>query len=136
MAQLQNVVPGVVEKEKRDISRKPLLTEPQMTALLCILPALLLFLLFVIYPITQSARYSLFDWNGLGPLTNFVNLDNYKRLVNDPVFWQALGNNLFLVVWSLLSQIPLAVFLAILLTRPLRGTVIFRTLFFCAVRPV
>jgi raffinose/stachyose/melibiose transport system permease protein len=130
MAQLQNIVPGVAQKAKRDTPRKPLLTEPQITALLCILPALLLFLLFVIYPIYQSARYSLFEWNGLGPLTNYIELKNYDRLLHDPVFWGALGNNLFIVVWSLLTQIPVAVFLAILLTRPLKGTVIFRTLFF------
>lgn len=131
MAQLQDIAPGVIQKAKRTSSpRKPFLTEPQMTALLCILPALLLFLLFVVYPITQSARYSLFEWNGLGPLTNFVELKNYERLVNDPVFWKALGNNLFLVVWSLLTQIPLAIFLAILLTRPLKFTTVFRTLYF------
>ena len=115
MAQLQDIAPGVLPKVKRSLSsRKPFLTEPQITALLCILPALLLFFIFVIYPIVQSARYSLYEWNGLGPLTNFVDLKNYQRLLDDPVFWKALGNNLFLVVWSLLTQIPLAIFLAMM----------------------
>src|SRR5687767_5220082 len=99
MAQLQDVAPGILRKAKRsDTPRKPFLTEPQLTALMCILPALLLFFIFVVFPITQSARYSLYEWNGLGPLTNFVELKNYQRLFDDPVFWKALGNNLFLVV--------------------------------------
>ena len=34
--------------------------------------------MFVLYPIVQSPRYSLYDWNGLEPLDNFVGLDNFR----------------------------------------------------------
>jgi raffinose/stachyose/melibiose transport system permease protein len=106
------------------------LTEVQRTAILFLLPALVIFLVFVVYPVIQSARYSLYNWNGIGPLTDFIGLQNYQTLVNDPVFWKALRNNVIVVVWSLVTQIPLAIGLAILLTRSLAGSAFFRTLYF------
>jgi raffinose/stachyose/melibiose transport system permease protein len=57
-------------------------------------------------------------------------LQNYQRLFNDPIFGRALLNNIVVVVWSLATQIPLAIGLAILLTGNLRGSVFFRTLYF------
>src|SRR5258708_22912988 len=98
------IAPGVRRAVK---PRKRVLKEPQVVAMLFILPAFLVFLIFVIWPIIQSARYSVFQWNGLGPLVNFVGLDNYDTVIHDPVFWKALGNNVALVVWSLLTQVPL-----------------------------
>ena len=105
-------------------------TEQQITTIVFLLPALCIFGAFVVFPIIQSGRYSLYDWNGLGPLEKFIGLDNYRRMVNDPVFWRALGNNVTVVVWSLLTQIPLAIGLAILLTDRIRGQAFFRTLYF------
>src|SRR5437016_2358316 len=130
MAQVDNLSLGTTyEVQRATKPRKPLLTEPQLTAILFILPALLIFLIFVIWPIIQSAHYSVFKWNGLGPLINYVGLNNYSDVLNDPIFWKALGNNISLVVWSLVTQVPLAIFLAILLTSKLKGTGIFRTLY-------
>lgn len=104
--------------------------ETWLTRVLFLLPALLVFGAFVIIPIIQSARYSLYIWNGLGPLENFVGLDNYRRMLNDPIFWRALRNNILVVIWSLITQIPLAIGLAILLTGKLKGSTFFRTLYF------
>ncbi len=44
---------------------------------LYVAPALLLYAGFVLVPMATAAYYSLFSWNGLGPLTNFVGLGNY-----------------------------------------------------------
>jgi len=104
--------------------------EPQITAYLFLLPALIIFLIFVIYPIFQSARFSLYEWNGLGPLEDYVGIQNYERIVSDQIFWTALKNNVFVVLWSCLTQIPLAIFLAILLTGKAVGKSFFRTLYF------
>ena len=49
--------------------------------------------LFVLYPIVQSTRYSLYDWNGLEPLDDFVGLDNFRRAFDDPVFRGAMRHN-------------------------------------------
>ena len=42
--------------------------------------------LFVLIPIVQAAHYSLYKWNGLTPLTDFVGLANYQRALSDPMF--------------------------------------------------
>ncbi len=95
-----------------------------------LLPALALYALFVLYPIVQSARYSLYDWNGLEPLTEFVGLDNFRKAFDDPVFRGAIRHNGILIVLSLLLQIPFALALAVMLNQKLRGRAVMRTLFF------
>ena len=93
-------------------------------------PALIVFLGFVILPVVLAAFYSLYNWNGLGPLERFIGIDNYVRALNDPVFIRAIGNNFTIVVLSLLVQGPLAIGVALLLNRKLRGRVVFRALIF------
>jgi raffinose/stachyose/melibiose transport system permease protein len=95
-----------------------------------LLPAMLLYGLFVLYPIVQSARYSLYDWNGLEPLTDFVGLDNFRDAFGDPIFREALRHNAILIALSLLIQIPFALGLAVMLNQKMRGRAVLRTLFF------
>ena len=75
----------------------------------------------MLIPIVQAARYSLYDWNGLEPLTDFVGLDNYQPRVRADVFRRRLAHNVIIVVLSLLIQIPFALGLALLLNRRSRG---------------
>jgi len=93
-------------------------------------PALLVYVVFVLLPIGFALYYSVFKWNGLEPLTNFVGLKNYQRAFTDPVFLRAMQHNLFFVVASILVQLPIALGLALLLNRPIRGRAVFRTLVF------
>jgi raffinose/stachyose/melibiose transport system permease protein len=95
-----------------------------------LLPALSLYALFVLYPIFQSARYSLYDWNGLEPLTEFIGLDNFREAFGDPVFRGAMKHNGIIIALSLLLQIPFALGLAVMLNQKLRGRAVMRTLFF------
>ncbi len=104
--------------------------ERTRTALLFLLPGAAIYGVFVLWPISQSLVYSFFRWNGLTPLTDFVGLDNYQKLVSDPVIWKALGNNVLVIVWSLLTQLPLGLGLAILVTGKLKGTNFFRMIYF------
>jgi raffinose/stachyose/melibiose transport system permease protein len=101
-----------------------------LTVGLFLLPALFVYGLFVLVPIAQAAVYSLFDWNGLTPLTDFVGLDNYTRALNDPVFRTAAWHNVVIIVLSLTLQIPFALWLALQLNRRFRGRVLLRVLFF------
>jgi len=101
-----------------------------LTIILFLLPALALFLLFVIYPIFQSIYYSLFDWKGLGPAEEFIGLDNFKSILGDQVFIIALRNAALLIVFSLLIQLPLSLVLAVMVGRDLPGRVFFRAVFF------
>jgi raffinose/stachyose/melibiose transport system permease protein len=95
-----------------------------------LLPALLLYALFVIYPISQSIRYSFYDWNGLEPLTQWVGLENFTDAFSDPLFLEAIRHNFIIIALSLLLQIPFALAMALLLSRNLIGRGIFRVMFF------
>ena len=82
------------------------------------------------FPIVQSTRYSLYDWNGLESLDDFVGLDNFKRAFDDELFRDALRHNGIIVVLSLAIQIPISLGLALLLNSRIRGRALLRTLFF------
>ena len=86
--------------------------------------------MFVLYPIVQSMRYSLYDWNGLEPLEDFIGLDNFRRAFSDAPFRDAIKHNGIIVVLSLLIQVPAALGLALLLNSRIRGRAVLRTLFF------
>jgi raffinose/stachyose/melibiose transport system permease protein len=115
---------------KDAVHRKKYWNEARVTAAIFLLPGLAIFTVFVLIPIVLSARYSLFDWNGITPLTDFIGFGNYAKMLSDPFFWGSLSNNVFVVIWSLTTQIPTAIFLAIILTGKLKGAAFFRTLYF------
>jgi raffinose/stachyose/melibiose transport system permease protein len=111
-------------------NRSPRRRQDYVTIGLFLLPAFVLFLIFLIYPIFSSVYYSLFNWNGIGPAVKFVGLDNFKQILSDPVFLKAAGNALLIVVLSLAVQLPLALALAIMVGRDLPGRAFFRMIFF------
>ncbi|HLV04288.1 sugar ABC transporter permease [uncultured Georgenia sp.] len=93
-------------------------------------PAVVVFLSFVIFPVLMAAYYGFFRWNGFGPATEFVGLENYRIILQDPIFHDALRHNLFIVVMSLVIQGPAAVAIALLLNRRIRGRSVVRVLIF------
>ena len=95
-----------------------------------LLPALVLYGLFVLLPVIQAARFSLFKWNGLGQLTDFIGLKNYVTALSSPIFITSVSNNLLIIVLSLGIQIPFSLALAVLLNRRFPGRAVFRLLFF------
>lgn len=98
---------------------------------LFIFPGMMIFALFLLIPIGQSAVFSLYEWNGFGPLTNFVGTGNFERLFNHSIFTSALRHSFILMACSVLIQLPLALGLALLVGRgELRGKRIFRTILF------
>lgn len=93
-------------------------------------PALLLYGVLVLVPIAQAAYYSLYRWNGLKPLTDFVGLGNYAKVLADPVFVGAVSHNVLVILLSLTIQIPFALALAIALNGRFRGRSLLRLVFF------
>ena len=81
-----------------------------VTIILFLLPALALYLLFVLFPVVQAAHYSLYKWNGLQPLTDFVGLKNYVTALSSDTFITAVSHNLLIIVLSLALQIPFSLF--------------------------
>jgi raffinose/stachyose/melibiose transport system permease protein len=96
---------------------------------LLLLPALVLFIGFVLVPMIVAIYYSFYKWNGFGPM-NMVGLANYRRALSDPVFQHAIGHNLIIAGLSLVLQLPLSIALALLLNRRLRGRAFLRLVVF------
>lgn len=93
-------------------------------------PALLLFTIFVIMPMGEAAWYSLYRWDGYGLPEQFVGLRNFEVLFGNGAFLTALKNNFLIIVVSLLLQIPLAIWLAMMLANRIKGVIVFRLIFF------
>jgi len=93
-------------------------------------PALVVFLAFVVFPIVMAAYYGFFSWQGFGPPTDFVGFRNYLTIFQDAAFLDALRHNATIVVLSLVLQGPVAIGLALLLNRKLRGQSLIRVLIF------
>ncbi|MDR1711773.1 MAG: sugar ABC transporter permease [Propionibacteriaceae bacterium] len=93
-------------------------------------PAVLIFVSFVIFPVVMALRYGLYKWKGFGEPTDFVGLQNYVIILQDPLFHQALLHNGMIVVLSLLMQGPIALLLALLINRKLRFRSVIRVLLF------
>jgi multiple sugar transport system permease protein len=91
-------------------------------------PALILFSIFVLWPIASSIALSFHSWDGIGDRV-FVGLDNYRELATDPVFRTAFLNSLIWVVGFLIAPV-LGLGLALLLTQPVAGVRLWRSLFF------
>lgn len=107
------------------------LSNGRVTAALILLPpALILFSLFVMLPLGESAYYSFFNWNGYGTPTEFVGLENFERIAGHSIFHTAVGNTLKIVAVSLLLQMPLALLLALLIYRKTPTNAVFRLIFF------
>lgn len=94
-----------------------------------LLPALLFYTVFVLYPIVRSFFYGFYDWNGLSQPV-YIGLNNFKEIFSDQVFWVSFKNNIFVVVASIFGQIPLGLIIAIVLSRKLKGAGFFRSAFF------
>jgi raffinose/stachyose/melibiose transport system permease protein len=120
----QPSAPAVTPRAKR--SR--LCTRLELTLLLG--PALLLFTGFVLVPIGIAAFYSVFNWNGFGPLDKFVGFKNYSDAFGGTVFQSAIVHNLIIAGLSILVQLPLSIGLSLLLNRKLRGRAVLRALVF------
>lgn len=100
----------------------------QLTPWLFLAPALVLFAIFVGYPIVQSLTLSFYEWDGLGPKV-WVGWSNYRELWQDERFWVSLKNNFFWLVGFMLA--PLAgLLLALFLNQRMRGMKAIRSLFF------
>lgn len=95
-----------------------------------VLPGLLLFLFAILFPIILSAYYGFTDYSGMGKAT-FIGLENYKKIIQDKVFWRAMENSLLLAVGFICIQHPLAMITAAVLDKlGGRGEGFFRCVYF------
>ena len=94
-----------------------------------LLPNLLGFLVFTFLPVVVGLVLSLTNYDGFGQM-EFTGLKNFTRLFQDDYFYTALKNNIYYTVLSVSLTLIIALALAVLLQQKLKGSEIFKTIFF------
>jgi multiple sugar transport system permease protein len=103
-------------------------------AYLFILPQLLFFIFFTIYPIIMSYIYAFYEWSGIGPLNRYIGIDNFEKLIHEEKFWNAFRNSLIFMTAKTVILMPLTLLMALILNQALfKGKVIYRTIYFLPV---
>ena len=96
-----------------------------------ILPALLIFGIFYIYPFYKVFLLGLYDWDGITPHMNFVGLQNFKEILfEDKIWWQAFYHAGYITFIALVFQNALALALAWCCAKDIRAGNIYRVIFY------
>ncbi|MBN1312703.1 MAG: sugar ABC transporter permease [Anaerolineae bacterium] len=98
------------------------------SAYLYMLPFLILFTLFYVYPIFQGLYISLTSWDLITP-QKYIGFQNYTNLLSDKQFWTTLRNTAYFTALNVPLAILVPLGLALLVNAPIRGQGIFRTVF-------
>ncbi|GAA4673236.1 sugar ABC transporter permease [Nocardioides nanhaiensis] len=89
-------------------------------------PFFLLFAVVGLFPLVYTAYVSLFDWNLIGGQGEFVGLENFRTVLENPYFLKSLVNTISIFLLSSVPQVVIAVCLAALLDTQLRGRTLWR----------
>ncbi|GGP25317.1 carbohydrate ABC transporter permease [Silvimonas amylolytica] len=106
----------------------PLAQRRKRTALLFLLPAMVIFAVYVIYPILSSFCLSFYNWDGVTD-KSWVGFANYNELFHNPVFFTALKNNVLWLVLLMLAP-PIGLAFALYLNQSVWGMRLVKSLFF------
>lgn len=99
-----------------------------------LLPTVVLFGMYTIWPIVSGLYYSLLDWNGLGAERPFIGLANYREAFGDPLFWKSLGVTLLIIAVTVPLRVALSLLVALVLNNQrLPLAKLFRTALFVPV---
>lgn len=101
----------------------------RLPLILFLTPALVLVILFFVFPMFYVAFLSLTKWNGLGSPV-FNGLANYVTIFKDKVFLRSILNNIIWAGTASLIQVPLSMIMAIILSHKIKGWRFFRTVYF------
>ncbi len=93
-------------------------------------PALLIYIIIIVFPGIYSVVLSLFEWNGVAE-KRFVGLANYVKLfTNDDIFRIALKNNVIWIVLTVCITVVLALILALVLNGKFTGRIVYRSIYY------
>jgi raffinose/stachyose/melibiose transport system permease protein len=99
------------------------------TYVLFLLPVLILYVLFFIYPMISAFEKGFTKWNGIGS-PHFNGIDNFKKALSDVSFWNSVKNNGFFIGFSIFVQVPIIVFFSILISNVRRLQGLYKTAVF------
>ena len=93
-------------------------------------PSFIILAVFTYFPVAYALGLSFFKWRIMRGEPTFNGLTNYELLLTSEDFWQAVGNTIYFAVGAIPTGMAFALFIALLLNRPLRARTIYRTAFF------
>lgn len=106
----------------------------QMMCYVFLIPAIILYAMFQAYPIFSSIFYSTLNWSGLTNQATFIGINNFKELLKDKYFFNAVGNSFLYMILAVPIQLTLSLVLAYILDSVIKRFVtFFRTVFFLPV---
>ncbi|HLZ60808.1 MAG TPA: sugar ABC transporter permease [Ktedonosporobacter sp.] len=127
-------LPSEASRKPGDPAHKPSLWQQiyaNRWSYIYIAPMVVLVLAFTIYPIFASLGYTLYQWNGIGDPSMFVGLDNFRRAMTDPIFWESFQHTFLYTLVQVPVQLALALVLALVLNNPkLRFSTFYRSIYF------
>ena len=91
---------------------------------------LALYSLIVIWPLLDSFRYSVTNWNGFSPDYKFIGVANFAKIFSDPLFANAIKNTALWMLAAVIIPTGLGLALALLLNQRMAGSGFFKTLFY------
>jgi multiple sugar transport system permease protein len=100
-----------------------------LQALLFLLPFLILYLTFTIFPIFKGLQMSLYKWTLIRKM-DFLGLGNYNTLIKDPKFWESVWNTTYFVILSTPTMLILALVLAVVANQKSKLQKVYRSVFF------
>jgi len=104
-----------------------------LSGYLFILPIVILFLIFIAYPIVYSFIISFYDWNGISIEKEFAGLSNYTALMHDPIMIKVLKNFFIFAFSTIIIQAILGLVFASFFMRRLKFSGFYRIIFYVPV---
>ena len=92
-----------------------------------VLPAVILFTFFAVYPFLEGVKLGFYRWDGLSPMT-FIGMENYSNILHDEQYWSAIKNTFLYAVVTTIAKNVLGLTLAMVMMKITHGKGFFRTI--------